>query len=101
MLDFLDALCQVLATHDGEEIRRRLRHPLARLLPGAVRAEALAITRGAGGGHLPPTRTYHFYYQTLQLLASVNEDDPPDALCAAPPLDPVLQPFVASVRRLG
>ncbi len=69
MLDFLDSLCRVLATRDRLAIHRQLRHPLARALPPAVRSEALAIARGGLRGHLPPTRAFHFYYQTLQLLA--------------------------------
>lgn len=70
MLDFLDTLCRVLAARDRLAIHRQLRHPLARALPPTVRSEALAIARGGPRGHLPPTRAYHFYYQTLQLLAA-------------------------------
>ena len=73
MLAFLDSLCHALAARDRDEIRRRLRHPLARALPRTVRAEALAIARGGVHGHLPPTRTLHFYYQTLQLLAATDD----------------------------
>jgi hypothetical protein len=73
MLAFLDALCRALAAHDRLAIQRHLRHPLARALPRAVRSEALAIARAGERGHLPPTRTLHFYYQTLQLLASPGD----------------------------
>ena len=69
MLDFLDSLCRVLAARDQLGIRRQLRHPLARVLPPSVRAEANAIARAGKLGRLPPTRSFHFYYQTLQLLA--------------------------------
>ncbi len=69
MLDFLDSLCRALAARDQLGIRRQLRHPLARALPAPVRVEAHAIARAGKLGRLPPTRTFHFYYQTLQLLA--------------------------------
>lgn len=69
MLDFLDALCRVLAARDPLAIRRQLRHPLARTLPPAVRGEAIAIASAGRQGRLAPTRALHFYYQTLQLLA--------------------------------
>ncbi len=68
MLDFLDSLCRVLAARDQLGIRRQLRHPLARALPVPVRVEVNAIARAGKLGRLPPTRTFHFYYQTLQLL---------------------------------
>lgn len=69
MLDFLDSFCRVLAARDQPAIRRQLRHPLARALPPSVRAEANAIATAGSHGRLAPTRTLHFYYQTLQLLA--------------------------------
>jgi len=68
MLDFLDSLCRALAARDQLAIRRQLRHPLARALPPSVHAEANAIARAGKLGRLPPTRSFHFYYQTLQLL---------------------------------
>jgi len=77
MLAFLDVLCRVLATRNREDIRRQLRHPLARSLPPAVRAEALAIARSGPDGHLAPTRTLRFYYQSIQLLSSTDERDLP------------------------
>ena len=70
MLDFLDSLCRVLARRDRVAIHRHLRHPLARVLPPSVRVEAVAIARAGRTGRLAPTRTLHFYYQTLQLVAS-------------------------------
>lgn len=69
MLAFLDMLCAALTAHDPDQIRRLLRHPLARTLPPAVRREALALAHAGNGGTLPPVRALHFYYQTLQLLA--------------------------------
>ncbi len=98
MLAFLDAFCRTLAARDREAIHRWLRHPLARALPRGVRAEALAIARGAGGGHLPPTRTLHFYYQTLQLLAAGDDDLRAMALLARPRMEPAAGPSLASVR---
>ena len=76
MLAFLDLLCRALAARDRDQIRRHLRHPLARALPRSVRAEALAIARSGGRGRLPPTRTLHFYYQTIQLLAPGYDEAP-------------------------
>lgn len=83
MLAFLDSLCHALAARDRDAIRQRLRHPLARALPRTVRAEALAIARGGVHGHLPPTRTLHFYYQTLQLLAAPDAGHLPHPTFAA------------------
>ncbi len=84
MLAFLDMLCAALTAHDPDQIRRILRHPLARTLPPAVRLEALAIARAGANGTLPPVRALHFYYQTLQLLAGGERPreatfDPPPA----------------------
>jgi hypothetical protein len=78
MIAFLDALCLALRARDGSEIRRLLRHPLARALPPGVRAEALAIARAGAAGQAPPTRAVHFLYQTLQLLASPTASEPGD-----------------------
>ena len=45
MLDYLDSLCAALLARNGTEIRRLLRHPLARALPRRVREEGYAIAR--------------------------------------------------------
>lgn len=82
MLAFLDALCQALAARDRNGIRRCLRHPLARALPRDVRAEAVAIARDRGRGSVTPARTLRFYYQTIQLLAT--SDDQPTASAPTP-----------------
>ncbi|HEU4988913.1 MAG TPA: hypothetical protein VFT41_03950 [Gemmatimonadaceae bacterium] len=86
MLAFLDAFCRALVARDRLAIRRHLRHPLARALPPAVRAEALAIARAGEHGHLPPTRTLHFYYQSMQLLASSEPPPDPPSAAGDPPL---------------
>jgi hypothetical protein len=83
MLAFLDSFCQALSAHDPDRIRRQLRHPLARALPAAVRAEALAIARAGRGGRAAPVRAFRFYFQTLQLLATSETTD------ASPMFDPV------------
>lgn len=90
MLDFLDTLCAALTAHDADQIRRLLRHPLARTLPPAVRLEALAIARAGPDGTAPAVRSLHFYYQTLQLLGS---GEPPREAAFTPP------PAVSRTRR--
>ena len=64
MLDYLDSLCAALLARNGTEIRRLLRHPLARALPRRVREEGYAIARAG------PVQTLHFYHQTLHLLGA-------------------------------
>ena len=98
MLALLDALCRALAARDRDQIRRCLRHPLARALPRTVRAEALAIARSAGHGHLPPTRTLHFYYQTIQILAVRDGGDRPEPYAGPATLDQLSRPTFAAVR---
>ncbi|HET7632126.1 MAG TPA: hypothetical protein VFK16_07425 [Gemmatimonadaceae bacterium] len=92
MLAYLESLCQALSARDEDRIRCQLQHPLARVLPRGVRAEALAIARAGHEGRMAPVRTLHFYYQTIQLLASQSEPDPMDAMLlhAAQPLRPEL-----------
>jgi hypothetical protein len=96
MLAFLDLLCRALAARDRDQIRCHLRHPLARALPRSVRAEALAIARGAGRGRLPPTRTLRFYYQTIQLLAPDNDEVAAKTDPARPPQ--LVLPMFAAAR---
>lgn len=97
MLAFLDAFCRALVARDRLAIRRQLRHPLARALPPAVRAEALAIARAGEHGHLPPTRTLHFYYQSMQLLASSESPAVPPVSPGDPPVRP-RNPGLAATR---
>lgn len=70
MLDYLDGLCAALLARNGTEIRRLLRHPLARALPRGVREEAHAIARAGTGTFRAPVKTLHFYHQTVHLLGA-------------------------------
>jgi hypothetical protein len=80
MLDYLDGLCAALLARNGTEIRRLLRHPLARALPRRVREEGYAIARAGPESFRAPVQTLHFYHQTLHLLgarpAAVRADAP-------------------------
>ena len=68
MLAYLDSLCAALLARDGDEIRRLLRHPLARALPRAVREEALGMARSGARSMRAPLQTLRFYHQTAHLL---------------------------------
>ena len=70
MLDYLDGLCAALLARNGTEIRRLLRHPLARALPRRVREEGYAIARAGPESVRAPVQTLHFYHQTLHLLGA-------------------------------
>jgi hypothetical protein len=70
MLDYLDGLCAALLARNGTEIRRLLRHPLARALPRRVREEGYAIARAGPDSFRAPVQTLHFYHQTLHLLGA-------------------------------
>ena len=70
MLDYLDGLCAALLARNGTEIRRLLRHPLARALPRRVREEAHAIARAGPETFRAPIQTLHFYHQTVHLLGA-------------------------------
>jgi hypothetical protein len=70
MLDYLDGLCAALLARNGTEIRRLLRHPLARALPRRVREEAHAIARASAETFRAPIQTLHFYHQTVHLLGA-------------------------------
>ena len=70
MLDYLDGLCAALLARNGTEIRRLLRHPLARALPRRVREEGHAIARAGPESLRAPVHTLHFYHQTLHLLGT-------------------------------
>jgi hypothetical protein len=70
MLDYLDGLCAALLARNGTEIRRLLRHPLARALPRRVREEAHAIARAGPDTFRAPIQALHFYHQTVHLLGA-------------------------------
>lgn len=70
MLDYLDGLCAALLARNGIEIRRLLRHPLARALPRRVREEGFSIARAGPESLRAPVHTLHFYHQTIHLLGA-------------------------------
>ena len=73
MLAYLDMLCAALLARESWEIRRLLKHPLARVLPRRVREEAYAIARLGTSTKRAPIHTLNFYHQTVQLLGSHTE----------------------------
>jgi hypothetical protein len=79
MLDYLDGLCAALLARNGTEIRRLLRHPLARALPRRVREEGYAIARAGADSLRAPVHTLHFYHQTLHLLGARSASARPES----------------------
>jgi hypothetical protein len=73
LLAYLDMLCAALLARESWEIRRLLKHPLARVLPRRVREEAYAIARLGTATRRAPIHTLNFYHQTVQLLGSGGE----------------------------
>ncbi len=73
MLAFLDGLCAALLARNPDEIRRLLRHPLARALPRQVREEALLIARAGSRGFMAPIHTLRLYHQTSHLLGACSD----------------------------
>ena len=82
MLNYIDSLCAALLARDGDEIRRLLRHPLARALPRGVREEALGFARSGSRSMRAPLQALRFYHQTAHLLG-VQHDPANPALLAA------------------
>jgi hypothetical protein len=78
MLDYLDGLCAAMLARNGTEIRRLLRHPLARALPRRVREEGYAIARAGPESLRAPIQTLHFYHQTLHLLGARSASARPE-----------------------
>ena len=90
MLAYLDMLCAALLARESWEIRRLLKHPLARVLPRRVREEAYAIARLGTNTKRAPIHTLNFYHQTVQLLGSHTEPEAADDAAvadAAPPAE--------------
>ena len=75
MLAYLDMLCAALLARESWEIRRLLKHPLARVLPRRVREEAYAIARLGTNTRRAPIHTLNFYHQTVQLLGTHGEPE--------------------------
>jgi hypothetical protein len=73
LLAYLDMLCAALLARESWEIRRLLKHPLARALPRRVREEAYAIARLGTNTRRAPIHTLNFYHQTVQLLGTHTE----------------------------
>src|SRR3712207_7291931 len=76
-------LCAALLARESWEIRRLLKHPLARVLPRRVREEAYAIARLGTSTKRAPIHTLNFYHQTVQLLGSHTEPVPGDTAAPA------------------
>lgn len=83
MLAYLDMLCAALLARESWEIRRLLKHPLARVLPRRVREEAYAIARLGTSTRRAPVHTLNFYHQTVQLLGSHGDPTVEETAAAA------------------
>lgn len=68
MLGYLDALIAALSLRDSAEIQRLLAHPLARLLPEDVVAEASAFVSEDRDALAAPLRAMQLRHQTAELL---------------------------------
>jgi hypothetical protein len=86
LLAYLDMLCAALLARERWEIRRLLKHPLARVLPRRVREEAYTIARLGTSTRRAPIHTLNFYHQTVQLLGAHGEAG---SVAATPPAEPV------------
>ena len=82
-------LCAALLARESREIRRLLKHPLARLLPRRVREEAYAIARLGSNTKRARIHTLNFYHQTVQLLGAHTE---PESVESRPPAEQQKQP---------
>ena len=92
MLAYLEMLCNALLARESWEIRRLLKHPLARVLPRRVREEAYAIARLGTSTRRAPIHTLNFYHQTVQLLGSHGDVEPADATTPTETAPPAAQP---------
>lgn len=68
MLVYLDALIAALGTRDVAESERLLAHPLSRLLPDDVCAEARSLASGERDALAAPLRAMQLRHQTAELL---------------------------------
>ena len=106
MLVYLDALIAALSVRSVDEATRLLAHPLARLLPDEVRAEARGLIEGTRDTLASPLRTMQLRYRTAELLRdapgiadqSAPTAEPPPAM--PPPAMPPIAPPQLS-RRSG
>jgi hypothetical protein len=92
LLAYLDMLCTALLARESWEIRRLLKHPLARVLPRRVREEAYAIARLGTSTRRAPIHTLNFYHQTVQLLGSHGEVESTEATPSAESAPPAAEP---------
>jgi hypothetical protein len=96
VLAFLDSLCAALLARNGDEIRRLLRHPLARALPREVREEALTIARAGTRGFMAPIQTLRLYHQTAHLLGVCADPSVKRRAAAEPADESQIEMFAAS-----
>ncbi len=92
MLAYLDMLCAALLARESWEIRRLLKHPLARVLPRRVREEAYAIARLGTNTRRAPIHTLNFYHQTVQLLGTHGEPAAEEPASAGETTSPAAEP---------
>lgn len=78
MLGYLDALIAALSVRDHAEIQRLLAHPLARLLPEDVIAEASAFVTEGCDALAAPLRAMQLRHQTAELLRDAPLADQPE-----------------------
>lgn len=100
MLGYLDALIAALSVRDSTEAQRLLAHPLARLLPEAVIAEASAFATGAHDALAAPLRAMQLRHQTAELLRDAPlAADQPEAHSPMEPARSVMPTTVPSAVR--
>jgi hypothetical protein len=92
LLAYLDMLCAALLARESWEIRRLLKHPLARVLPRRVREEAYAIARLGTNSRRAPIHTLNFYHQTVQLLGTHGEPETADVAHGGEGTSPAAEP---------
>jgi hypothetical protein len=99
MLGYLDALIAALSVRDSTETRRLLAHPLARLLPEDVIAEATAFAIGGRDALAAPLCAMRLRYQTAELLRDAPLADAPEPREALPEPTRSVSPPLARTRR--